>query len=206
MFPLGGVVFPGQLLPLHIFEPRYQQMLRHCMDGDREFGVVLIERGHEVGGGDLRAEIGTVARILDASEATPGHWAVIALGTRRIKVQRWHRDDPWPSAEIDDLPDVPAEGAEVSSTWAAVQQQFRRVRALSAELENEAIDVTAGYDPDPAVGSFHLAALSQLGSFDRQRVLSTVGVQRRVEVLAELLAELEETLRAEIAMGGDPAP
>ncbi|MET1002223.1 MAG: LON peptidase substrate-binding domain-containing protein, partial [Acidimicrobiia bacterium] len=51
MFPLGSVLFPHALLPLHVFEPRYRVMMRHCLEGDKEFGVVLIERGSEVGGG-----------------------------------------------------------------------------------------------------------------------------------------------------------
>ncbi len=64
MFPLGTVLLPGQTLPLHVFEPRYRELVRVCLDGDGTFGVVLIERGSEVGGGDVRApNVGTVARI-----------------------------------------------------------------------------------------------------------------------------------------------
>ena len=54
MFPLGTVLFPHAPLPLHIFEPRYRALVQECIDGDGEFGVVLIERGFEVGGGDTR--------------------------------------------------------------------------------------------------------------------------------------------------------
>ena len=64
MFPLGNVVLPGELLPLNVFEPRYRQLVLDCLAADvPEFGVVLIERGSEVGGGDVRASIGTVTRI-----------------------------------------------------------------------------------------------------------------------------------------------
>gem|GEM_PF-5636209 len=65
MFPLGSVLFPGGVLPLHIFETRYQQLLNHALESDRRFGVVLIERGHEVGGGDQRTSIGTVCRTVE---------------------------------------------------------------------------------------------------------------------------------------------
>ncbi|MEN3314917.1 MAG: uncharacterized protein V7605_1151, partial [Acidimicrobiaceae bacterium] len=54
MFPLGTVLFPGLALPLHVFEPRYQSLVQACLDGDGHFGIVLIERGSEVGGGDVR--------------------------------------------------------------------------------------------------------------------------------------------------------
>ncbi|HEX5095168.1 MAG TPA: LON peptidase substrate-binding domain-containing protein, partial [Acidimicrobiia bacterium] len=57
MFPLGTVLFPHALLPLQVFEPRYRVMMRNLLDGEREFGVVLIERGSEVGGGDVRFDV-----------------------------------------------------------------------------------------------------------------------------------------------------
>jgi len=59
MFPLGMVHFPGIVLPLRVFEPRYRQLTADCLAGDGEFGVVLIERGWEVGGGDTRFNVGT---------------------------------------------------------------------------------------------------------------------------------------------------
>ena len=63
MFPLSTVLFPQAGLPLHVFEERYRTLMAECLDGDGEFGVVLIARGSEVGGGDQRVDIGTVARI-----------------------------------------------------------------------------------------------------------------------------------------------
>ena len=89
MFPLGTVLFPRVFLPLHIFEPRYRQLARHCVDGDQEFGVVLIERGSEVGGRDVRTSVGTVARIVEAVELDDGRWVLGAVGTRRIRVREW---------------------------------------------------------------------------------------------------------------------
>ena len=68
MFPLGTVLLPFAHLPLHIFEPRYRALVKDCLAGDGEFGVVLIERGHEVGGGDVRFGVGTVARIVQTAE------------------------------------------------------------------------------------------------------------------------------------------
>jgi len=87
MFPLGTVLFPGALLPLHVFEPRYRAMVRDCVAADHEFGVVLIERGSEVGGGDIRAMVGTVARIVQLAETPDGRYALVAAGTRRIRIR-----------------------------------------------------------------------------------------------------------------------
>src|SRR5215207_2079835 len=105
MFPLGSVLLPSVFLPLHLFEPRYRQLIRDCMAGSQEFGVVLIERGSEVGGGDVRADVGTVARVLEARELDDGRWAVGAVGTRRIRVVEWLDDDPYPRAEVEDWDD-----------------------------------------------------------------------------------------------------
>src|SRR2546427_2200311 len=104
MFPLGTVLLPYVVLPLRVFEPRYQALTRHVLAGTREFGVVLIERGFEVGGGDERFDVGTVARILEAAEAPDGRWRLLTVGSRRIRVEQWLEDDPYPRAMVLDLP------------------------------------------------------------------------------------------------------
>src|SRR3546814_13839840 len=101
MFRLGSAVLPVAGLPIHVIENRYRALMKDCMAGDREFGVVLIERGSEVGGGDVRADVGTVARIAEASELPDGRWALIAVGDRRIRVTSWLPDDPYPRAEVE---------------------------------------------------------------------------------------------------------
>ena len=68
MFPLGAILFPYNVLPLRVFEPRYRMLTHDCLEGNKEFGVVLIERGFEVGGGDDRFGLGTVARIVQAAQ------------------------------------------------------------------------------------------------------------------------------------------
>lgn len=199
MFPLGSVLFPGQVLPLHIFESRYQAMLEHCLAGDREFAVVLIERGHEVGGGDVRSRIGTAARILQAVQVTDGHWAVITIGVRRIKVERWLPDGPWPRAEVTELPDP--DGDAEQDDWAGLQAHFRRVAALAAEMGVGPAELGQQIAPDPAQGSFQVAALSPLGSFDQQKVLAAGSVTARLALLGAALGEVEADLRAELALG-----
>ena len=100
MFPLSLVLFPGQILPLHIFEDRYRTMVEEIIDDDRKFGVVLIERGSEVGGGDTRKSIGTLAEIIDSEKSNDGRWLLITKGTKRIKTSRWLEDSPYPRAEV----------------------------------------------------------------------------------------------------------
>src|SRR3954464_4728260 len=103
MFPLGTVLFPHALLPLHVFEERYRRMTERVLRGDGEFGVVLIERGSEVGGGDTRFDVGTVARIVRAQQLPDGGYALATVGLRRIRAAVWLADDPYPQAQVVDL-------------------------------------------------------------------------------------------------------
>ena len=104
MFPLGSVLFPGMPLPLRVFEPRYVAMLASVLgEAEHEFGVVLIERGSEVGGGDVRFGVGTVARIVSV-EQTAGSIALLATGAARFEVVRSLQDDPYPRAQLRELP------------------------------------------------------------------------------------------------------
>ena len=106
MFPLGSVLLPGMVLPLQVFEPRYRVLVDTVLLADEpEFGSVMIERGHEVGGGDVRASVGCIARIVDFTRHEDGLVTLVAVGTRRITVEDWLEDDPFPRALVADWPD-----------------------------------------------------------------------------------------------------
>ena len=114
MFPLGTVLFPHAALPLHIFEERYRALVETCLRGDGRFGVVLIERGYEVGGGDARFGVGTIARIVEAARTPDGRYLLATVGTDRFRIKKWLDDDPFPRAEIDVIDEpkrVPADAA-----------------------------------------------------------------------------------------------
>ena len=103
MFPLGSVLFPAMPLPLRVFEERYLALLAAVLsDEPAEFGVVLIERGQEVGGGDIRFGVGTVARVVEL-ETGEGSVIVLATGGRRFEVVEWHSDTEYPTADVRDL-------------------------------------------------------------------------------------------------------
>lgn len=198
MFPLGTVVFPHSALPLRIFEPRYRQLTRDCLAGAREFGVVLIERGSEVGGGDQRTDVGTLVSILEAQEAADGQWAMLALGTRRIRVVRWLPDDPYPRAEVEDAGDGPW-SASADRALEAAERAVRRSLALLAELDEPAPPVHVALDPDPTIAAWQLASISPLGPLDRQRLLAVDAPEERLAYLAQLVEEECAVLAARLA-------
>ena len=100
MFPLSAVLFPHATMPLHVFEPRYRELMRDCLAGDARFGVVLIARGSEVGGGDERNRYGTRGVITEAAELPDGRWVLEIAGEALIEVEEWLPDDPYPVALV----------------------------------------------------------------------------------------------------------
>src|SRR5947209_13047689 len=169
MFPLGTVLFPHATLPLHVFEPRYRTLVRDCLGSDvPEFGVVLIERGSEVGGGDVRFRTGTVARIVEAAELPDGRWVLVTVGTRRIRVHDWLAEEPYPRAEVSVLAEGPA-GPDTPAARDEVERLLRHVLALAAEAGDDAAPATAELDPDPSGATWQAAPLAPVGPGDRQR-------------------------------------
>ena len=185
MFPLGLVLFPHMVLPLHVFEPRYRALTTDCLRHGREFGVVLIERGSEVGGGDSRFGVGTVARIAEATELPDGRWALVCVGTRRVRVRTWLPDDPYPVALVEPLPEPPLGEAAVEAL-ATAERAVRRALALAGELGDATAPADAAVDADPSVAAYQLAAIAPLGAVDRQRVLERDDPAERLRLLAEL--------------------
>jgi Lon protease-like protein len=193
MFPLGTVLLPGMVLPLHVFEPRYRQLVQDCEAGDGEFGVVLIERGNEVGGGDVRTDVGTVAKIVQSQALPDGRYLLATVGARRLRVERWLDDDPYPRAEVADWPDAAPADGEVDEQREAIEALVRRAAALRTELGESAppVDLTLVDDPVLAVYQAMLAAAA--GPADLQALLAAPTV-------AERAARLEVLLRDQIAV------
>ena len=200
MFPLGSVLLPSTLLSLHVFEDRYRALARHCMAGDRRLGVVLIERGSEVGGGDVRFDVGTRAVISDAVELDDGRWILILVGQDRVRVRRWLPDDPYPRAEVVVCDEEPA-GPEAAARRHDLERVLRLVLARKAELGEGAGAGPVDLSPDPAVATWQAVGLAPLGPLDAQRVLGTDGVVARLEMVLALLEDEASVLAQRLAGG-----
>ncbi len=200
MFPLGSVLLPYAHLPLHIFEERYRALARDCLASDREFGVVLIERGSEVGGGDVRFTIGTVARIVQAVELPDGRWLLDSIGGDRIRVLRWLPEDPYPCAEVEAVADPPP-GPEAAGLRDAVEKRLRQVLALQVEMGYPAPSATITLVADPGRAAFEAAVISPLGPLDTQYLLEDPTAEARLERLCTVLEDAREVLSRRIAEG-----
>jgi uncharacterized protein len=197
MFPLGIVHFPGMPLPLRVFEPRYRTLVADCLDGDSEFGVVLIERGFEVGGGDSRFGAGTMTSIVGAGMSPDGMVHLRTVGTRRVHVARWLDDDPYPRAEVEDFPPFTVAGEAVEAL-AATGRRVRQALAMRAELGEPAAPFNVELDPDPGIAVFQLAAIAPFGPLDKQRLLEVEEPDVFVALLDALTADELEALASRL--------
>ena len=202
MFPLGTVLLPGGVLPLHVFEPRYRQLVVDCIDApEHEFGVVLIERGNEVGGGEVRRMVGTVARMVEVAELPDGRYAVMSVGVRRLRVNAWLPDDPYPLADVDEWPDDAEAGDDLEPRITALTARVRRALALALELGDSVGDPQQELSPDPWLASLHLADLAPLSTTDRFDILCAPNTAARVELLDQRLDDVEALLRMRLDEG-----
>ncbi len=198
MFPLGTVLFPGSVLPLHVFEKRYQELTNYCLQNETQFGIVLIEKGHEVGGGEVRASVGCMADIIQHQRFPDGRSNLVVLGTSKINVERWTPDDPYPTALVADV----VESSSSSSLDRALEV-LRRLCAFSRAAESGGYRLQQIDEKAVAVGvgvdelTYRIADLTPFGPFDRQRVLTAPGSEERLDLIEEQLQGLEEILAAE---------
>lgn len=195
MFPLGTTLLPGAVLPLHVFEDRYRQMIRDILADDvdpPEFGVVMIERGREVGGGDQRATVGTIARIVDIEVSPDGRYVLAAVGTERIRVNAWLPDDPYPVADVERWPDDDADEADEAGAMfrERIDAIHDRVRALNSAVEQlgePAAPPDTEISDDPRLAVYHLGALAPIGPVDRHRLLAAPSLAARLDTLDSAL-------------------
>ncbi|MCT1617589.1 LON peptidase substrate-binding domain-containing protein [Janibacter hoylei] len=193
MFPLGTVLLPGQPLPLQVFEPRYLTMLRDVASGDGRFGVVLIERGFEVGGGDQRFDVGCIAGIEQVRPMPGGHVGLLARGQERIEVVDWLPDDPYPRAEVRRLPDLVWTGEE-APRLAETERTVRRALTVMSDHRSPALPADIELADDPMARSWQLAWIAQLGALDQLALLKSSSLGELLETTERLTMEALELL------------
>jgi Lon protease-like protein len=192
MFPLQSALLPGETLPLNIFEPRYAQLVRDCVASpDPAFGVVLISRGQEVGGGDIRSDVGALARITEYADLGEGQYQLLALVGERIRISGWLPDDPYPRAVVTAWPDEPGPdvGPErISVVVDAILGLFGRViEARGGRLRSDALAVDEEIADDPSRHIYALASRVPMGQADRYAVLAAPTLAERVTVLSDAI-------------------
>lgn len=199
-------MLPGEELPLRIFEPRYSALVADCLAmDDPAFGVVLIEAGREVGGGDSRNDVGTLAHITEVADFGDGRYRLNCVMAERIRVLEWQPDNPYPRAAVEVWPDEPGESVaadDIRDVEDRMVALFERI-ASSQGADVNARDIVAGADaaPDAAMWLYALTTRLPMGQADRYAVLAAPTVAARVSALRDAV----ETVSAlvEFQLSGD---
>ncbi len=190
MFPLQSAQLPGDVLPLRIFEPRYAQLIKDCVAAEEPvFGVVLISRGWEVGGGDVRSDVGAVARIVEYVQTGHAEYELLASIGERIRVTRWLPDDPYPRADVEPWPDEPGTEVgpeQIGAVKDRIAELYERVAAARGlHLNPETLAVDPDTAADPARHLYALTAQVPIGQADRYEVLAAPTLAARVDALTD---------------------
>jgi hypothetical protein len=195
LFPLDVVLFPGQVLPLHIFEDRYRLMIGRCLAEDRPFGVALIRQGREPGAPTTPHDVGTIARIIDTTRLASGALDIVTVGTERFRIRQLLFDQPYLRGEV-----------EVLTLAASVDtEQLQRLTARVGELVQRYIKLVAHAAglkiqietmPDGPQHMGYLAAIAmQIENREKQALLVSDSV-------GQILADEMRLLRRENALLG----
>ncbi|MBI4220100.1 MAG: LON peptidase substrate-binding domain-containing protein [Chloroflexi bacterium] len=186
LFPLNTVLFPGCSLPLRIFEPRYRQMLRTCLDGDRRLGVVLIKSGKEVGGPADPYSIGTVGRIGDIGEPEGGAIPLVVTGERRFRIVSVDRSLPYLVGEVDYLgDDVDPDAPRAAGDLRGVADRY--IRLLLAARGEYRGPMELSTDPG-AVAVVAASLLSDHPAANRQAILEAEPLSNRLRLMTRAIA------------------
>lgn len=206
MFPLEAVRLPGEGLPLRIFEPRYAALVRDCLSGTREFGVVLISAGREVGGGDARLDVGALAHIVEFEEQAPGKYLLDCEIRERIRVRRWLDDDPYPRAEAEPWPDEPGRrvtGDDIGDVEDRVMGLFERIAAAQQAVLPSKRELLGEPEPGEDAGRrlYALAARVPMGQADRYSILAAPSAGDRLDVLRDAVETVAAMIEFQLSDG-----
>jgi Lon protease-like protein len=206
MFPLQSALLPDEDLPMQIFEPRYTELVRDCMrDDDPRFGVVLISQGREVGGGDVRCDVGTVARITECVDlAGSGRFMLRCRTGERIRVCDWLPDDPYPRAMVQAWPDEPGEPVtadQLEELEDRVMALFERIAAArNVLLPDRAVLLGSDADTvDPGLRLYALASRVPIGPADRYSVLAAPSAAERLAALSDAVDSVAAVIEFQLS-------
>lgn len=192
MFPLGSVLFPYMPLQLRVFEERYLVMVSQLLEsGAAEFGTVLIERGQEVGGGEQRFSVGTVARIIQLG-AGEQFVSLLAQGGRRFEVVEWLDEDPHPRAVVQEIADLEWDDS-LTDLLVRAESTVRRALAMASEFAETQWASTVELSDDSVESAWQLAGIAPVGALDQIRLLRSTSLEQLLDSTIELVEEAGES-------------
>lgn len=206
LFPLGTVLYPGLVLPLHIFEDRYKQLVRDLVTGPepRRFGVIAIREGRETGVNGVAAlhEIGCTATLRDVTEVEDGDYDIVSVGTDRFRLRELDESRPYLTGDVEILAEPVGDEAAAGLAAAAVGQAFRAYLDAIADQGTATISVPE-LPEEPILLSYLVAASMIIELNDRQGLLDHADALSRLNAERAMLTRETAILRE---LGITPAP
>jgi Lon protease-like protein len=191
LFPLPNlVVFPNVILPLHIFEERYKEMINTCIDNSSVFGLVLLREGTEESEQTIH-RAGTTARVIDVQRLADGRMNIICRGADRFRILHFGAQLPYWTGTVEVFEDTSGNEAAVGPLVEQVRSLYKRAFDLSVRLDIvEAAEVQL---PDsPADLSFMIAYALDIDAQEKQKLLETRSTEERLRALS---LHLDESVR-----------
>ena len=201
LFPLNVVLFPGNILPLHIFEKRYRLMIRQCLKDESEFGVILIKIGSDVGGFAEPYNVGTAVRIIDSDVMEDGRINIMTAGQYRFQVQRITSQDPYIKALVDIIdPNFPPNPNRLQALVSRASELCEDYENLLAKTVPN-WQVSAKLPEIPFHLGYHIATRLQITLIEKQRLLEILSVDqiltKEIQILKYEIQRRQATLIAE---------
>jgi len=195
LFPLNSVLFPGAVLNLHIFEPRYKQMINECLESGEGFGVALIAEGAEAGDPNvLPHDVGSIAEIIDVQPLPFGRYFISTVGRNRFRIREVITRDPYLIADVDEI-DEPEQQSdrEVEELLPAVRERFEEYLAMLVEFSGQESTITLPDDPQGT--SYFIGDMLQVAERVKQRLLELADTKARLRAEYDFLERLLPQLR-----------
>ncbi|MHB8147053.1 MAG: LON peptidase substrate-binding domain-containing protein [Vulcanimicrobiaceae bacterium] len=194
LFPLNSVLFPGAVLNLHIFEPRYKQMINECLEAGEGFGVALIAGGAEAGDPGVEPhEIGSIAEIVDVQPLPFGRFFISTIGRERFRIRSILSREPFLTVEAELLEEDVVEDDESYDLSGRVRLLFLQYVEMLVEFSGQ--ETSVELPRDAAGTSFLIGDALQVAETVKQRLLELDTTKERLRAEFDFLERLLPQLR-----------
>lgn len=179
LFPLSSVLFPGTAAPLHIFEPRYRQMIADCQREGKPFGFVLVQPESEHLQ-EIPYSIGTIAEIRNLEQLEDGRYTLMAIGTKRFRIISQHRQKPYLSGIVEILDDVEEQERDLQAVMPQATTLFQSYLRMLLQVAN-AGDIQTNLPDEPQELSYFIAYFLDVQEEQKQHFLELTSTKQRLE-------------------------
>jgi Lon protease-like protein len=202
LFPLNAVLFPGAVLNLHVFEPRYKQMIGECLESGEGFGVVLIRDGEEAGDPGVEPyEIGSLAEIVEVTQLPFGRYYISTIGRQRFRIRRIVSREPYLTVDAEMIDEDDRNDSELADLRDEVRDAFLEYLDLIVEFSGQ--QATVDLPGDAQTTSFVVGDALQVADNVKQRLLELDSTKQRLSIelgfLRRLLPQLRKLLEKRAA-------